>query len=91
EQAPITATLTEGYLDFSVSRGNDLRIEGLGPGQRRCVDTRRRKEVYRTRENDSDNRVPRVKLDCTHAGALDTVGLEDLRKFAADQDFDYVV
>jgi hypothetical protein len=30
--------------------------------------------------------VPRVKLECTHVGALETVDLGTLKKFAAGQD-----
>jgi hypothetical protein len=80
---PIAAVLTDAFLDFTASTGTDLRKAGVGPGQRFCVDASTWKKVA-----DKGNDVPRVKLESTHQGALESVGLDTLKKWAQKADID---
>lgn len=41
------------------------------------------KEAFEARKNDADRVVPRVVLGATNERALESVRLEDLRKFSA--------
>lgn len=77
--------MTQQFLDFSASRGNDLRKQvGLQPDQKWCLCARRWKEAYDARQHDTDPVVPRVFLHATAERALDVVGFKDLKRFAAD-------
>lgn len=82
DKAPVAAVVTNSFLDFSASHGLDLRSKGIGPGQRYCLEATRWRDAC---ENGVEE-VPRVKLECTHAKALDTVGLDRLRQYSAEQD-----
>ncbi|QSZ37627.1 hypothetical protein DSL72_008726 [Monilinia vaccinii-corymbosi] len=81
----IAATLTDSFLDFSASRGNNLRSIGLSGGKKWCLCASRWKEAMdaakHSREKDL---VPKVHLHATHERALDVVSLEDLEKYAAE-------
>jgi len=79
---PIAATLTNAFLDFSASSGTDLRKAGVGAGQRFCLSAAQWKGAVDKGVKD----VPRVKLECTHVKALDSVGLDVLKKWKADAD-----
>ncbi len=81
----VCVSVTREFLDFSVSRGNDLStprpefgFPGLRPGDRWCLCAARWLEAY---EADA---APRVLLRATHRRALDIVPLEKLRAFAVD-------
>jgi uncharacterized protein (DUF2237 family) len=77
--------MTQAFLDFSRSRGNDLTtphpefgFPGLNPGDRWCLCAARWLEAY---EADA---APRVYLTSTHRRALEIVPLALLRAFAVD-------
>lgn len=79
----VCAEMTEEFLAFSVSRGNDLvtpmpvyGFPGLRPGDRWCVC------ASRWREASEAGVAPPVILASTHERALDVVRLEDLRTHA---------
>jgi len=79
----VCARMTQDFLDFSRSRGNDLstprpefRFRGLKPGDRWCLC------VTRWREALIAGVAPEVVLKCTHAKALDFVSLNDLQAHA---------
>ena len=79
----ICARVTQAFLDFSASRGNDLvtprpehRFHGLRAGQRWCLCALRWKEALEA------GVAPPVVLECTHARALDYVTLAQLRAHA---------
>ena len=79
----VCARMTQDFLDFSRSRGNDLstprpefRFRGLKPGDRWCLC------VTRWREALIAGVAPEVILKCTHAKALDFVSLSDLQAHA---------
>ncbi|KAF2107646.1 hypothetical protein BDV96DRAFT_653444 [Lophiotrema nucula] len=77
DQAPIAAIMTDGFLDFSATKGVDLRKHGLQSGQRLCVES--------TRWNEA-NEKPEVNLASTHHSALDNISLVDLKKYADTSD-----
>lgn len=51
--------LTREFLDFSASRGNNLRTIGLEPGCKWCLCTARWKEAANARKGDDDPVVPK--------------------------------
>ncbi len=77
----VCARVTPEFLDFSRARGNDLvtprpeyRFRGLKPGDRWCLCVARWKEAL------DAGVAPPVVLASTHAKALDTVTLAELRE-----------
>jgi uncharacterized protein (DUF2237 family) len=79
----ICAMMTEEFLDFTRSRGNDLitpqpqwLFPGLKPGDRWCVVAARWQEALEA------GVAPPVVLEATHASALEFVSLADLRAHA---------
>lgn len=75
----ICATMTKGFLDFTVSRGNDLvtprpeyRFPGLKPGDKWCLCALRWREALKA------GVAPPVRLECTQEKALEFVSLDDL-------------
>lgn len=65
------ATLTDSFLDFSASRGNNLRDAGLTGGKKWCLCASRWKEAMEAAKNSKDeNLVPKVHLHATHERAL---------------------
>lgn len=78
----ISAELTDSFLDFSASRGNNLRSIGLKHGCKWCLCAGRWKEALNAAKGDQDPVVPKVWLESTHDEALKSVGLEELKRFA---------
>lgn len=81
----VCAVMTEEFLTYSASVGNDLStpqplfgFEGLSPGDRWCLCASRWKQAF------EDGQAPQVVLEATHLQALEWIGLEDLRSHAAD-------
>lgn len=81
----VCAVMTEAFLDFSKSRGNDLStprpefaFPGLKPGDRWCLCALRWMEAY---EADC---APRVVLTATHLRTLDVAPLDALKAHAID-------
>lgn len=79
----ICAKVTQAFLDFSLSRGNDLitprpqwRFAGLKAGDRWCLCALRWKEALEA------GVAPPVVLESTHERALDVVSLDDLKAHA---------
>ena len=79
----ICAKVTQAFLDFSVSRGNDLvtprpeyRFAGLKAGDRWCLCALRWREALQAKV------APPVVLESTHEKALKYVSLAQLREFA---------
>merc|ERR1712218_645120 len=72
------AKMTEEFLTFTKSRGNDLSTRrggfpGLRPGDGWCLCAARWREAM------SSGAAPLVNLRATHLQALDTVALEELK------------
>ena len=81
----ICAEMTEEFLDFSKSKGNDLTVPnpefefpGLKPGDRWCLCALRWKEALEA------GVAPPVALVSTHESALKVVAIKDLKKYAID-------
>lgn len=81
----VCCLVTEDFLEFSVSRGNDLvtpmpqyGFPGLQPGDRWCVCATRWAEALEA------GRACPVVLEATHLSALEYVQLDDLRAHAVD-------
>ncbi len=81
----VCAVLTEDFLEYSRTRGNDLvtprpefGFPGLKPGDRWCLCASRWLEAER------QGVAPRVYLQATHRRALERVPLETLKPYALD-------
>lgn len=81
----VCAVVTEDFLDFTASRGNDLAtprpefgFAGLKPGDRWCLCAARWLEAFEA------GCAPKVALRATHARTLDIVGLDALSAHAVD-------
>lgn len=81
----VCAVMTSEFLEFSVSRGNDLvtphpewGFPGLAPGDRWCLCVSRWKEAL------DEGIAPPVILEATHASTVEFVSLEDLMAHAVD-------
>ncbi len=81
----VCAEMTAEFLEFSVSRGNDLTtpnpmfgFPGLEPGDRWCVCVQRWQEALEA------GVAPPVNLEATHISALEFISLEDLQAHALD-------
>ena len=79
----VCAMVTDEFLEFSRSRGNDLstprpeyRFAGLEDGDRWCLCALRWKEAL------AAGVAPAVVLESTHARALEFVTLEQLQEYA---------
>ena len=79
----VCAKVTDEFLEFSRSRGNDLstprpeyRFAGLKDGDRWCLCALRWKEAL------AAGVAPAVVLESAHARALDFVTLEQLQEYA---------
>merc|ERR1712098_700315 len=74
----VCATVTENFLAFTKSRGNDLSsrrggFPGLSPGDSWCLCAARWKEAFLA------GAAPLVNLRATHLKALNTVALQELK------------
>ncbi|KGM39135.1 hypothetical protein JY96_01510 [Aquabacterium sp. NJ1] len=82
-QHVICARVTQEFLSYSLSQGNDLitprpewRFSGLKPGDRWCICATRWMQAWQA------GVAPPVVLDCTHEKALEVVPLEVLQAYA---------
>ena len=81
----VCAQVSDAFLAFSASRGNDLStpmpafgFPGLAHGDRWCLCAARWKEAL------AAGVAPKVVLQATHESALEVVPLADLKRFAVD-------
>ncbi len=81
----VCAIVTEEFLAFSRSRGNDLttpmplaNFPGLNPGDRWCLCAGRWLEAYQA------GAAPKVDLAATHEETLAVIDLETLKGFAVE-------
>ncbi|KAM3420078.1 hypothetical protein BST61_g3383 [Cercospora zeina] len=81
----IAATVTEKFLDFTASRGNNLRDVGVKPGQKWCLCASRWKEAMQAASEGTlrQEHVPKVHLHATHDAALNELEYKDLKPYAA--------
>jgi hypothetical protein len=78
----VCAVMTDDFLEFSYSRGNDLStprpefgFPGLKHGDKWCLCASRWQEAFEA------GVAPFVDLEATHERTLDFVSLEDLKKY----------
>lgn len=81
----VCAVVTDDFLAFSRSRGNDLGtprpefgFPGLRPGDGWCLCAARWREALEA------GCAPRVRLKATHRAALDICDLADLKRHSVD-------
>lgn len=81
----VCTRVTAEFLEFSRERGNDLSqarpeigFPGLKPGDRWCLCATRWKEAF------DAGHAPHVVLAATHEAALQTIRLDDLKRYALD-------
>ena len=81
----VCAEMTEEFLAFSRSVGNDLStprpslgFAGLKPGDRWCLCAARWREAFEA------GQAPHVVLAATHEATLELVELGDLKRYAID-------
>lgn len=81
----VCCVMTDEFLRFSRSRGNDLStphpeygFPGLKTGDRWCLCAARWREAFLA------GKAPRVVLNATNEATLDVVQLADLKQFAID-------
>jgi uncharacterized protein len=79
----VCAEMTEAFLVFSRSRGNDLMtprpeysFPGLKPGDRWCLCVTRWQEAH------AAGCAPQLRLEATHVSTLEYVDLEVLQQYA---------
>jgi len=79
----VCAIMTEEFLNFSASRGNNLiapiplyKFPGLKPGDKWCLC------VSRWIEAEKAGKAPQVILEATHEKTLEYTSLETLIKYA---------
>ena len=82
-QHSLCAQMTESFLEFSASRGNDLmtpmpdyKFPGLKAGDFWCVCLGRWIEAHEA------GVAPKIKLEATHASVSEFVDMETLKDFA---------
>jgi len=83
----VAGVVSEEFLDYSASQGNDLRVVGLTEGCKWCLCTSRWLEAFQAYKDGkiSEKGVPKVQLDATHESALNKVDMDTFKKFAAEQ------
>ena len=84
----VAGVVTEEFLDYSASQGNDLRIAGLSEGCKWCLCTSRWLEALDAFKAGkiSEKGVPKVELKATHESALNRVDLDTFKKYALDSE-----
>lgn len=81
----VAATVTESFLNFTNSKGNNLNSAGVKPGMRWCLCASRWKEAYDAFKDGKLGKdgVPQVALHASDAKALDVVAYKALSEFKA--------
>jgi uncharacterized protein (DUF2237 family) len=84
----VAGIVTEEFLDYSASQGNDLRIAGLSEGCKWCLCTSRWLEALDAFKAGkiSEKGVPKVEMKATHESALNRVDLDTFKKYAVDSE-----
>jgi uncharacterized protein len=80
----VAAIVTRAFLDFTRRQGNDLEtahpaygFPGLKPGDHWCLCAARWKAA------EAAGVAPPVRLEATHAKALEVIALETLKRYAS--------
>jgi uncharacterized protein len=80
----VAATVNDEFLDFTNSRGNNLREAGVKGGMKWCLCSHRWKEAFEAAQKGqlSQSAVPKVHLHASHESALQDIKYGDLSKYA---------
>lgn len=80
----VAATVNQDFLDFTNSKGNNLREAGVKDGMKWCLCAHRWKEAFDAAQKGelSKSAVPRVHLHASHESALEQIEYGDLSKYA---------
>ena len=81
----VAGVVTDDFLDFSASHGNDLRKQvGISDGTKWCLCTSRWKEAFdaMSKGDIGENAVPKIFLHATDKSALDSISYDDMKRFA---------
>ena len=83
----VAGIVSEEFLDFTASQGNDLRVAGLEGGCKWCLCTSRWFEAFSAYKDGRIGKeaVPKVQLSATEDSALRKVDLDTFKQFAADE------
>ena len=83
----VAGIVTNDFLDFTASQGNDLRVAGLTEGCKWCLCTSRWFEAFQAHKDGriGKNAVPKVQLSATDESALRKVELDTFKQFAAEE------
>ena len=78
--------MSEEFLNYTASQGNDLRVVGLSDGCKWCLCAGRWQEALDAFRAGRISReaVPKVQLESTDATALRKVALRDLEEFKTE-------
>jgi uncharacterized protein (DUF2237 family) len=81
----VGATVNQEFLDFTNSKGNNLRDAGVTNGMKWCLCSKRWKEAFDAAQSGdlAKSAVPRVHLHASHESALKDVKYGDLKQYAA--------
>jgi uncharacterized protein (DUF2237 family) len=84
----VAGVVSDEFLNFSASHGNDLRTAGLTEGCKWCLCTSRWFEAFTAYKDGRipETAVPRVNLDATEESALRTVDLEVFKQFSVPKE-----
>lgn len=87
ENHAVAGIVSEEFLNFTASQGNDIRIVALSSGCKWCLCTSRWLEAYEAMKNGviSEKAVPKFQLNATHESTLERVDLDIFKKFAAEE------
>ncbi|KAK5172790.1 uncharacterized protein LTR77_002910 [Saxophila tyrrhenica] len=82
----IAAEVNKEFLDFTVSKGNNLKDVGIKPGMKWCLCAHRWQEAMKAAQEGqlAKEAVPKVYLHASDRAALDTVSYKDLKAYAAE-------
>lgn len=83
----VAGIVSEEFLNFTASHGNDIRIVALSGGCKWRLCTSRWLEAYEVMKKGviSEKTVPKVQLNVTHESALERADLDTFKKFAAKE------
>ena len=81
----MAAIVTEDFLGYSASQGNNLKDVGVKPGMKWCLCAKRWKDAFdaAVKGDLSQDAVPKVFLHASHESALNTLSLSDMKNFEA--------
>jgi len=80
----VGATVSQEFLDFTNSKGNNLEKAGVKDGMRWCLCASRWKEAFDAAQKGelAQSAVPKVHLHASHDRALDVLQYQDLKKYS---------